>query len=80
MRPVARYIVWTLGSGAYWAISLSLVLLVSWVVGGDCGLEQTDTDLRAYGQEKRWAVVVSFVIFAIAYIAGVRAILRRNRE
>lgn len=79
MRPVARYFVWTLGSAAYWAISLSLVLLVSWVVEGDCGLEQTDTGLRACGQEKRWAVVVSFVVFALAYIVGVRAILRRSR-
>lgn len=80
MRPVARYIVWMLGSGAYWAISLSLVLLASWVVGGDCGFEQTDTGLRARGQEKRWAVFISFVVFAIAYIAGVRAVLRRNRK
>jgi hypothetical protein len=80
MKPVARFIVWTLGSGAYWAISLSLVLLLSWVFGGDCGLEQTDMGLKACGQEKRWAVVVSFVVFAIAYIAGVRAVLRRKRQ
>ena len=62
----ARYIAWTLGSGVYWAISLFLILLVSWVVGGDCVLERTDTGLRACGLEKRWAVVISFVVFAVA--------------
>ncbi len=79
MKSVARYIAWALGSAAYWAISLFLVVLMSWVVGGDCGLEQADTGLRACTQEKRWTVVIGLVVFAIVYIAGVRAAFKRGR-
>lgn len=79
MRQAARYMVWTLGSAAYWAAALSLTLFASWVVGGDCGLERTDAGLFACGQEKRWAVITCVVAFAIVYIAGVRAVMKRSR-
>lgn len=78
MKPVALYAAWVLGSAAYWAVALFLVLFMSWVVGGDCGLEQSDAGLAACAQEKRWAVVGTLAVVAIVYIIAVRAVIRHR--
>ncbi|PNQ74230.1 hypothetical protein BA950_14215 [Erythrobacter sp. SAORIC-644] len=75
MRPTARYLSWALGSATYWAVALFLVLFMSWAIGGDCGLEQTEAGLKACAQEKRWVVTGSLAVAATVYIIAVRAIL-----
>ena len=79
MRPLARYAALVVGSAAYWAGALFLVLFMSWVVGGDCGLEQTDAGLEACAQEKRWAVAGTLAVVATGYFFVVRTVLRSRR-